>query len=88
MAQASDTPSYVLVPRPISSRITKLRSVALFKILAASVISTMNVLWARLNSSLAPTRVKIRSTKPMSAWRAGTKLPIWAINVKRAAWRM
>src|SRR5690348_3786747 len=36
MAQASDTPSYVEVPRPISSRMTRLRDVALFRMLAAS----------------------------------------------------
>src|SRR5437660_765815 len=46
-------PSNVLVPRPISSRITRLRGVALFRMLAVSVISTMNVLCPRLSSSVA-----------------------------------
>ena len=45
IAQASEMPSKVLVPRPISSRITRLRGVALLRMLAVSVISTMNVLW-------------------------------------------
>jgi hypothetical protein len=56
IAHASDSPSSVLLPRPISSRITKLREVAVFKIRAVSVISTMNVLCPLPNSSLAPTR--------------------------------
>ena len=56
--------------------------------LAASVISTMNVLWPRLSSSLAPTRVKMRSARPIRACRAGTKLPIWASSVSSATWRM
>ena len=56
--------------------------------LAASVISTMNVLWPRLSSSLAPTRVKMRSAMPICAACAGTKLPIWASSVSRATWRM
>ena len=76
------------MPRPISSRITRLRLVALFRMLAASVISTMNVLCARLSSSLAPTRVKMRSARPILAAVAGTKLPICAISVNRATWRM
>ncbi len=38
---------------------------ALFKIRAVSVISTMNVLWPRASSSLAPTRAKMRSAIPM-----------------------
>ena len=41
--QANDKPSYVDVPRPISSISTKLSDVALCKILAVSVISTINV---------------------------------------------
>ncbi len=49
------------------------------------VISTMNVLCARLSSSLAPTRVKMRSASPTIALFAGTKLPICAISVNNAA---
>ena len=43
-----------------------------------SLISTMKVdcPWARL--SLAPTRVKSRSTAPIDASAAGTNAPIWA----------
>ena len=88
MLQASDRPSYVLVPRPISSRITRLRGVAVLRMRAVSVISTMNVLWPRDSSSLAPTRAKMRSATPIVARRAGTKLPICAISVSSAAWRM
>ena len=78
----------MLVPRPISSRITRLRGVAVLRMRAVSVISTMNVLWPRASSSLAPTRAKMRSATPIVASRAGTKLPIWAISVSSAAWRM
>ena len=41
-----------------------------------------------LRSSLAPMRVKIRSTTPIRAARAGTKDPTWAISVMRATCRM
>ena len=41
--------------------------VALFRMLAVSVISTMKVLWPRLSSSVAPTRAKRRSTMPIRA---------------------
>jgi hypothetical protein len=47
----------------------------------------MKVLWPRLSSSPAPTRVKMRSVKPMVALRAGMKLPMWARSVSRATWR-
>ena len=43
-AHAMLRPSNVLVPRPISSRITRLSLVAYFRICATSFISTMNVL--------------------------------------------
>ena len=42
-AHAIATPSYVLVPLPISSSNIKLFSVAEFKIYAVSTISTINV---------------------------------------------
>jgi hypothetical protein len=86
--QAMLRPSKVLVPRPISSRMTRLRSVALLRMLAVSFISTMKVDWPRARSSLAPTRVKMRSTRPISALAAGTKLPICAMSVSSATWRM
>ena len=60
-AQASESPSYVAVPRPISSRMMKLRGVAVFRMTAVSVISTMNVERPRARLSEAPIRVKIRS---------------------------
>ena len=78
----------MLVPRPISSRITRLRGEAVLRIRAVSVISTMNVLCPRDSSSLAPTRAKIRSAMPISARVAGTKLPICARSVSSATWRM
>ena len=61
---------------------------ALLRIRALSIISTMKVLWPRASSSLAPTRAKMRSATPIVARRAGTKLPIWAISVISAVWRM
>ena len=80
-------PSYVDVPRPNSSKSTKLREDMLFRILAASFISTMNVLSPMEILSLAPTRVNILSTNPIWADSAGTKQPIWAISVIKAVWR-
>ncbi len=59
------------------------RGVALLRMFAASVISTMKVLWPRLSSSLAPTRGKIRSVRPTVADFAGTKLPSCASSVMR-----
>ena len=56
IAQASDRPSSVLVPRPISSRITRLDGVALCRMFAVSVISTMKVDMPACSSSLAPMR--------------------------------
>ena len=45
--------------------------VAWWRMLAVSAISTMKVDWPRARSSLAPTRVKMRSTRPIRASRAG-----------------
>ena len=83
-AHAIDSPSYVDVPLPISSNITKLFLVASFSIVATSIISTINVLCPILKSSDAPTRVNILSTTPILAYEAGTKLPTCAINVINA----
>ena len=74
-AQAIESPSNVDVPLPISSKITKLFDVASFRIVATSIISTINVLCPILKSSDAPTLVNILSTTPISASCAGTKLP-------------
>ena len=74
----------MLVPRPISSRITRDRGVAWFKMAAVSTISTMNVDWPVARSSCSPTLVKMRSTRPITASDAGTKLPIWAMRVMMA----
>ena len=54
----------------------RLLAVAFLKILATSVISTIKVLCPLARSSEAPTLVKIRSTMPIFAEDAGTKLPI------------
>ena len=81
-------PSKVEVPRPTSSRIIKLRSVAYFKICATSFISTINVDCPLTKSSLAPIRVKILSTGQMFALAAGIKLPACVIKVKSATCRM
>ena len=83
-AQAMDSPSKVDVPRPISSSTTRLRSVAWWRMAAVSAISTMNVDWPRARSSEAPTRVKMRSTRPMRARDAGTKLPACASSTVSA----
>ena len=56
-ARAMLMPSNVEVPRPISSKTSKLSFVALFKISAPSAISTMNVDCPAARSSEAPTRV-------------------------------
>ena len=79
-AHAIASPSYVDVPLPISSNITKLFLVAFFIIFDTSDISTINVLCPILKSSDAPTLVNILSTTPILADDAGTKLPICAIN--------
>src|SRR3974390_2647578 len=64
-------PSYVLVPRPISSSTTSERRVARRSTFAVSFISTMNVDSPRETLSLAPPRVSTRSTSPTRARRAG-----------------
>ena len=53
-----------------------------------SVISTMKVDCPAARSSLAPMRVKMRSTTPMCARWAGTKHPTWAISTISATWRI
>ena len=75
------------VPRPTSSSSTRLRGVAVFRIAAASVISTMKVERPRARLSDAPMRVKMRSKIGSLARPAGTKLPICAIRAISAAWR-
>ena len=74
--QAIDKPSNVEVPRPISSSKTRDCGVALRRMWATSIISIINVERPRRRSSLAPTRVNIRSTSPILAFLAGTKLPV------------
>ena len=86
-AHAMDRPSKVEVPRPISSSNTKESVVARRRMWATSIISIMKVERPRRRSSLAPTRVKMRSTKPMRAWSQGVKLPACARSVTKAAVR-
>ena len=81
-------PSKVEVPRPISSKISRLLGVALLRIYATSFISTMNVESPEARSSDAPTRVKMLSTRPISAWSAGTKEPICASSTMSATCRI
>ena len=83
-ARAIASPSNVLVPRPISSRMISDLLVAWFSIDAVSTISTMNVDCPRARSSCSPTRLKIRSTRPIDADSAGTKLPICAMSTSTA----
>ena len=78
IASASAIPSYVAVPRPISSNNNKLVSSALRKAWFVSIISTMNVLWPEIKSSAAPIRVKIFVKTGIVALLAGTKHPICA----------
>ena len=87
-ARAMARPSAVDVPRPTSSKRTRESSVAARRMVASSVISTMNVDWPPAMSSLAPTRVNTRSTRRRSALAAGTKLPACARTTARATWRM
>ncbi|MNP43812.1 hypothetical protein D3C76_1376550 [compost metagenome] len=87
-AQASDRPSKVLVPRPTSSISTRLRSVALCRMLAVSLISTMKVERPPARSSEEPMRVKMRSTSDSSQRAAGTKLPMCASSTISAVCRM
>ena len=88
LAQAKDKPSKVLVPRPTSSINTKLCAVALCKILAVSVISTIKVERPEARSSDAPMRVKMRSIGPILAALAGTAEPICANKTIKATWRI
>ena len=66
-ARAMASPSSVPVPRPTSSRMSSERAVAWCRIAAVSTISIMKVDWPRARSSWAPTRVKMRSTRPTRA---------------------
>ena len=84
MARAIDIPSYVDVPRPISSRSTSERDERLCRIMDVSSISTMKVDSPREILSEAPTRVNILSQYPMSALAAGTNEPTCAISTIRA----
>jgi len=76
------------VPRRISSISTRLRSVALCRMFAVSVISTIEGERPPPRSSAAPMRVKIRSSGPKRALSAGTKEPMWANSAISAACRM
>ena len=79
-----DMPSYVEVPRPISSRSTREREERLCSIMDVSSISTMKVDSPREMLSEAPTLVKSLSQYPIRASDAGTKEPICAISTIRA----
>ena len=82
-----ERPSKVAVPRPISSRMTRERGPAQFKIAAVSTISTMKVERPRARSSEAPTRENSRSTTPIRARSAGTYDPACASSTISAFWR-
>ena len=78
----------MLVPRPTSSISTRLSCVALCRIFAVSVISTIKVERPPARSSAEPMRVKIRSIGPSLTRLAGTKLPHSASKTISAVWRM
>ena len=71
-AQARLRPSKVLVPLPLHPSNTRLRGVALCRILAVSlVISTIKVERPDARSSEEPIRVKMRSIRAsLAPWRA------------------
>ena len=80
MDHAKPKPSYVLVPLPNSSMITKEFWVAFFKMDAVSNISIMKVDTPFNWESPAPTRHNIASTTATVASSHGTKHPICAIK--------
>ena len=65
----------------------KLRGVAVLRMTAVSVISTMKVERPRERLSEAPMRVKMRSMTGRAADSAGTKEPVWARMAMSAACR-
>ena len=69
-ACAMDSPSYEDVPRPASSRITKQRSVAPFRIAAVSCLSTRIVDLLEVRSADASLRLNTLPTTPMRDRRA------------------
>ena len=78
----------MLVPRPISSRMTRLRSVALFRMFAVSSISTMKVLWPR-GQVVVRADAREDAVHQADARRAsaGTNEPICASSAISATWR-
>ncbi len=80
-------PSYVEVPRPISSNMSRLDEVAFLSMSETSVISTMNVDIPADRSSEAPILVNTMSTMPTVADFAGTKEPICAMSTISAVCR-
>mmetsp|Transcript_13810 Transcript_13810/g.37312 ORF Transcript_13810/g.37312 Transcript_13810/m.37312 type:complete len:393 (-) Transcript_13810:2644-3822(-) len=88
IAQARPKPSYVEVPRPSSSMMTRLFLVVPFKIAPVSSISAMKVLTPRCWQSPAPTRAKMASRTQMRAEVQGTKQPTCAISTHAPTCRM
>ena len=82
-AAAIAAPSHVAVPRPSSSRATRLAGVALLRAAAVSASSTKKVDWPDMTSSLAPMRTKIASTGVRVREWAGTHAPTWAMRAAR-----
>jgi len=82
-AAAIAAPSDVAVPRPSSSRATRLAGVALLRAAAVSASSTKKVDWPDMTSSLAPMRTKIASTGVRVREWAGTHAPTWAMRAAR-----
>mmetsp|Transcript_23022 Transcript_23022/g.57191 ORF Transcript_23022/g.57191 Transcript_23022/m.57191 type:complete len:263 (+) Transcript_23022:447-1235(+) len=78
MAKASPKPSYVDVPRPSSSMMTRDEAVARRMMAAVSSISDMNVETPSIWLSPAPTLARIQSVTGMLARVAGTKPPMCA----------
>mmetsp|Transcript_6430 Transcript_6430/g.15486 ORF Transcript_6430/g.15486 Transcript_6430/m.15486 type:complete len:217 (-) Transcript_6430:1142-1792(-) len=80
-------PSKVAVPRPSSSRMTSEWRVAWRRMRAVSSSSTRKVESPAMMASLAPTRVKTRSTGLSRQASAGTQQPRCAMSTVRHACR-
>ena len=88
IAQAILTPSNVLVPRPTSSKIMRLRSVALFVDVCRLIHFTMKVLCPRKFIRGAYLRKNSANRSNDRFFAVGIKLPICAMRIRSATWRM
>ena len=78
----------MLVPRPISSISTRLRAVALLRILAVSVISTIKVERPESEIIRRPDAGEDAVDGADAGAVGGHEAPIWASSTMSAVWRM